>query len=161
MKMGAWGHRALESDEGLDVVDFLTEYAAAKNEGDVNLTLGEIIAAMRDDGFFGKDSGEIDFYYDNSAMALTELYLGFLDSGELDYDHEEEQKSLRKRVKGFTADSAALEFLLRFLTDIRDEKPDADGEREIVDLWRESEDWEKWQANLNTLIERLESLISR
>jgi hypothetical protein len=159
--MGAWGHRALESDEGLDVVDFLKEYITAKNGGDVRLTLGEIIAAMRDDGFFGRDFDEIDFYYDHSAMALTELYLGFLDSGKLDYDHEEdEQKSLRKRVKDFTADSASLDFLLRFLTDIRDEKPDADGEREIVDLWRESKSWEMWQANLNMLIKRLESLTS-
>lgn len=24
--MGAWGYKALESDEGLDIVDFITDY---------------------------------------------------------------------------------------------------------------------------------------
>ena len=39
-------------------------------------------------------------------------------------------------VTGFTASKEALAFLLRQLTDIRNEVPDEDGIREIVELWK-------------------------
>jgi hypothetical protein len=153
--MGAWGILALESDEGLDVVDALARLVAGQPEGAVVLTLGEMISLMKGEEFFGGDFEEIDFLYDNSAMALAELYLHFQENGELDYDDEEEAGNLRKRVKSFTADEASLDFILHYLTDIRDEKPDADGEREIVELWRDSESWEEWREHLAALVTRL------
>jgi hypothetical protein len=55
-----------------------------------------------------------------------------------------------------TAGVESLKFLLRRLTDIRDEVSAADGEREIVELWRDSDDYEAWKAHLSGLIERLE-----
>lgn len=76
--MGAWGIRALDSDEGLDVLNFLEENCLP---GHIALKLEEIIAAMKDDGFFGDTFDEIDFFYDHSALALTELYLDWLDTG--------------------------------------------------------------------------------
>ncbi len=45
--MGAWGYKALESDEGLDVVDFLEEHIPENLE----FRLSEIIADMKADGF--------------------------------------------------------------------------------------------------------------
>ncbi len=147
--MGAWGIRALDSDEGLDVVDFLGENCLP---GHTTLKLDEIIAAMKDDGFFGDTFEEIDFYYDNSALALTELYLGWLDTGKFPVEGKESWDSITE----FTVSGEALSFLLRYLYDIRNEVPDEDGEREIVVLRRDSSSWNEWSAHLDTLIQRLE-----
>ncbi len=145
--MGAWGIRALDSDEGLDVLNFLEENCLP---GHIALKLEEIIAAMKDDGFFGDTFDEIDFFYDHSALALTELYLDWLDTGKFP-DGE-----LWDNIKEFTASGEALGFLLRYLHDIRNEVPDEDGEREIVELWKDSPSWDEWSAHLDTLIQKLE-----
>lgn len=75
--MGAWGIRALQSDEGLDVLDFLEKSCLP---GHTALKLEELIAAMKDEGFFGETFEEIDFFYDHSALALAELYLEWPDT---------------------------------------------------------------------------------
>lgn len=158
--MGAWGYKALDSDQGLDVVDFIQEFVSSKypNTDPIDLTLSEIISSMKEDSFFGETFDDIDFYYDNSAMALTELYLMFKTTGELDYeDEEDETKDLKKRIKTFTGDQTSFGFLLQFLTDIKNEVPDEDGTREIVELWKESDYYIKWEENLNILIEGLKA----
>jgi len=157
--MGAWGYKALESDEGLDVVDFLKGEYLPNN--DYDWTLAGIIAAMKKSGFFGRTFKSIDFYYDHSAMALTELYFEFCDNGKFDYEDEEAESGLAfGKVSSFTADEKSLSFLLRYLTDIRDEVPDKDGEREIVELWKESVNSEEWKEHLLSLITRLQKAIS-
>lgn len=146
--MGAWGISALQSDEGLDVLNFLEETCLP---GHTALKLEEIIDSMKGEGFFGETFEEIDFFYDQSALALTELYLDWLDTGKFpdreSWDH----------IREFTASGEALGFLLRYLRDIRDEVPDEDGEREIVELWKDSRD--EWSAHLDTLIQKLEKQI--
>ena len=146
--MGAWGIRALQSDEGLDVLDFLEKSCLP---GHTALKLEEIITAMKDDGFFGETFEEIDFFYDHSALALAELYLEWPDT-ETFPDGE-----LWSNIQKFTASGEALRFLLRYLRGIRDEVPDEDGEREIVELWKNSRD--EWSAHLDTLIQKLEKQI--
>ncbi len=69
--MGAWGIKALESDEGLDVIDIL-ENEYIPEHSIVNLE--EIIQLMRDEVMLGKDLTEVDFLFDNTAIALTELF---------------------------------------------------------------------------------------
>jgi hypothetical protein len=150
--MGAWGFKALESDEGLDVVDFLKDHLEKSGP---DWTLAEVTAAIRAQGFLGESFEDIDSFYDNSAMALAELYFEFRDNGKLHYKDDDGGLAFGK-LRSFTADAESLKFLLRCLTDIRDEVPDADGERELVELWRDSDDYEAWKANLSGLIERLE-----
>lgn len=146
--MGAWGIRALQSDEGLDVLDFLEKSCLP---GHTALKLEELIAAMKDEGFFGETFEEIDFFYDHSALALAELYREWPDT-ETFPDGE-----LWSNIQKFTASGEALRFLLRYLRGIRDEVPDEDGEREIVELWKNSRD--EWSAHLDTLIQKLEKQI--
>ena len=38
----------------------------------------------------------------------------------------------------------------------KNQVPDEDGEREIVELWKESNRWESWDKHLDYLIERLQ-----
>jgi len=152
--MGVWGYKALESDEGLDVVGFLQDYI--ENQINLNhLSLTDIVKAMKNDGFFGETFKDIDFFYDVSAMALAEIYITFLNTGNFLSD-----ESKCGNVQSLTADEDALTFIIRYLIDIRDEVPDEHGSREIVELWRESKSWHAWQSNLNDLIHRIEQEIS-
>ena len=152
--MGAWGIKALERDEGLDVLDILkNEYVPEHPVMD----LGEMIALMKEEVMLGSDFSQIDFLFDNTAMALAELYFQWKDNGKLDYDHEE---AIWDKVTGFTASKEALAFLLRQLTDIKNEVPDEDGIREIMDLWKNEDSGEiapAWLEHLNQLIDRLDS----
>ena len=152
--MGAWGIKALESDEGLDVVDYLTEYIPKHYD----LKLSEVIAAMKDEGFFGEDFEDIEFFFDHSAMTLSELYLIYSDTGKLDYDDDEEDEKVFSKIRSFSADNKSIDFLLRYLTDIRDQVPDVDGEREIVELWKDSSEYQQWNEHLLWLINRLNKI---
>ena len=90
--MGAWGIKALESDEGLDVVDVLREYLE-KFEDKKEITLKEIINLMIEEGMLGETFEDIDCLYDNTAIAISELYFDFKENGKLDYDDEEENEN--------------------------------------------------------------------
>ena len=152
--MGVWGIKALERDEGLDVLDILkNEYVPEHPVMD----LGEMIELMKEEVMLGSDFSQIDFLFDNTAMALAELYFQWKDNSKLDYDHEE---AIWDKVTGFTASKEALAFLLRQLTDIKNEVPDEDGIREIMDLWKNEDSGEiapAWLEHLNQLIDRLDS----
>lgn len=140
----------MESDEGLDVIDVLTaEYLPTHT----TLNLGEMIALLKGN-LLGDSFEQSDFLYDNTAMAVAELYLSWLDTKKLEYDGEEFH--IWANVVDFSADKAALDVLLRYLHDIKNEVPDEDDEREVVELWRESDCWEDWSRHLDTLIARLE-----
>ena len=81
--MGVWGIKALERDEGLDVLDILkNEYVPEHPVMD----LGEMIELMKEEVMLGSDFSQIDFLFDNTAMALAELYFQWKDNGKLDYD---------------------------------------------------------------------------
>lgn len=152
--MGAWGIKALESDEGLDMIGILTDEYLSKHSV---LNLDEILELMKQEGMLGEDLSDIDFLYDNTAIALAELYFQWKDDGKLNYDTD---NSIWCKVTDFTASKKALAFLLRQLTDIKNEVPDEDGIREIVDLCKNEDSGEiapAWLEHLNQLIERLTS----
>ena len=63
--MGAWGIKALERDEGLDVLDILkNEYVPEHPVMD----LGEMIELMKEEVMLGSDFSQIDILFDNTAM---------------------------------------------------------------------------------------------
>ena len=74
--MGAWGIKALERDEGLDVLDILKNEYVPEH---LVMDLGEMIELMKEEGMLGEDLSDIDFLYDNTAMALAELYFQWKD----------------------------------------------------------------------------------
>ena len=125
--MGAWGIKALESDEGLDVVDVLREYLE-EFEDKKEITLKEIIDLMIEEGMLGETFEEIEFLYDNTAMAVSELYFDFKENGKLDYDYDDEETTFSKLEK-FSSDKKSLKYLIDYLTNIYNKVPDEDGER--------------------------------
>ena len=156
--MGAWGIKALESDEGLDVVDVLREYLEGF-EDKKEITLKEIIDLMIEEGMLGETFEEIEFLYDNTAMAVSELYFDFKENGKLDYDYDDEETTFSKLEK-FSSDKKSLKYLIDYLTNIYNKVPDEDGEREIVDLWYENgqnPNYEEWYNHLGSLIKKLKA----
>lgn len=150
--MGAWGVKALESDNGLDMIGIIADEYLPKHSV---LDLDEIVELMQEEGMLGENLSDIDFLYDNTAMALAELYFQWKDNGKLDYDMGQGGWS---KVTDFKASKSVLAFLLQQLNDIKNEVPDADGEREIVEIWKNEESGEidsEWLEHLNWLIERL------
>ena len=152
--MGAWGYKALDSDEGLDVIDFLQDNIPK----DYNLKLSKIISQMKGD-LLGKDFEDIDFLYDNTAISIAELYFMFKDKRKLNYTNEEDKTKSLKNIKTFIASKSSLKYLLKLLRGIKNEIPDEDGEREIIVLWKDSKEWKNWGKNLNKIIERMEEEI--
>ena len=152
--MGAWGYKALDSDEGLDVIDFLQNNIPK----DYNLKLSKIISQMKGD-LLGKDFEDIDFLYDNTAISIAELYFMFKDKRKLNYTNEDDKTKSLKNIKTFIANKSSLKYLLKLLRDIKNEIPDEDGEREIIVLWKDSKEWKNWEKNLNKIIERMEEEI--
>ena len=69
------------------------------------MDLGEMIELMKEEVMLGSDFSQIDFLFDNTAMALAELYFQWKDNSKLDYDHEE---AIWDKVTGFTASKEAL-----------------------------------------------------
>ena len=156
--MGAWGIKALESDEGLDVVDVLREYLKGF-EDKKEITLKEIIDLMIEEGMLGETFEEIEFLYDNTAMAVSELYFDFKENGKLDYDYDDEETTFSKLEK-FSSDKKSLKYLIDYLNNIYNKVPDEDGEREIVELWYENgqnPSYEEWYNHLCSLIEKLKA----
>lgn len=152
--MGAWGVKALESDEGLDVLNILENEYVLEHPA---MDLGEIIQLMKNQVMLGEEPSQIDFLFDNTAMALAELYFQWKDDGRLDYHNKE---NVWEKVTGFIASKGALDFLLRQLTDIKREVPDEDGIRESVELWKNEDSGEidpAWLEHLDQLIGRLDS----
>lgn len=156
--MGAWGIKALESDEGLDVVDVLREYLKGF-EDKKEITLKEIIDLMIEEGMLGETFEEIEFLYDNTAMAVSELYFDFKENGKLDYDYDDKETTFSKLEK-FSSDKKSLKYLIDYLNNIYNKVPDEDGEREIVELWYENgqnPNYEEWYNHLGSLIEKLKA----
>lgn len=152
--MGAWGIKALESDEGLDVIDILeNEYIPEHSI----MNLEEIIQLMRDEVMLGKDLTEVDFLFDNTAIALTELYFQWKEERKFNYETE---NNIWKKVTDFISSKKSIDILLKQLIDIKNKVPDEDGEREIVSLWYDdgqNPNYEEWYNHLGSLIEKLKA----
>ena len=149
--MGSWGVKALESDNGLDLIFLLKSDYLPKHK---KLTLGGLIGFLKEEGFLGETVSEIDFLYDNTAIALAELYSEWQETGKLNYDDED--SNVWSAITNFSASATARKDLLRRLRSIKNQVPDEDGEREIVELWKESNNWESWDKHLDSLIKLLQ-----
>ncbi|MFI9532017.1 hypothetical protein ACIG56_02135 [Nocardia fusca] len=70
--MGAWGVKALESDEGLEVLALVEEISEGRNQ----VTADELVNAARTAGLLGEDPTEDEYLYDVTALALAEILTG-------------------------------------------------------------------------------------
>lgn len=138
--MGAWGVRALQSDEGLELLSVIEGLAAERS----SVTADELVAAARNEGFLGDDPGDDEYLFDVTALALSEILTGDTDQ-------------LADPVLGGVALEATAEgtrVLLAWLHRIRDSDEE---DREYLELW---EGDPEQAAHLEKTIAALEALSS-
>ncbi|MGW0177955.1 hypothetical protein [Nocardia sp. NPDC003345] len=70
--MGAWGVKALDSDEGLEVLALVAEVAGGRDR----VTADELVHAARAEGLLGADPATDEYLYDVTALALAEILTG-------------------------------------------------------------------------------------
>lgn len=70
--MGAWGVKALESDEGLEVLALVEQITAGRER----VTADELVHAARAEGLLGGDPAVDEYLYDVTALALAEILTG-------------------------------------------------------------------------------------
>jgi hypothetical protein len=116
--MGSWGIKALQSDEGLDIIELFNSYAKQHRD----LKLKELIAYYKAEGFLATDKSDIGYLYDTTAIALGEIYLEYLETGQFATNSEP------MAIHSFTAGKKDVRFLMECIDDIINEKPDGDGE---------------------------------
>lgn len=146
--MGTFGIKALESDEGMDIISLIEEQFQKENR----LNLSEMIKK-------NLSKTEIDYWYDVVAIAIAELFVLFKEQSGLPmYENEDITLALSSK-KSFIADKESLKYLVQYLKDIRDEKPDTSGIREYPLLWRESSNYKRWRKHIDDLIDILGNTI--
>ncbi|MGI5218918.1 hypothetical protein [Nocardia sp. CA-290969] len=114
--MGAWGVKALESDEGLEVLALVEEVSAGRDQ----VTADELVNAARAEGLLGGNPAEDEYLYDVTALALAEILTG--DTAQLG------DPTLGGTVFVATPEGTAV--LIAWLTQLRD----AGEEREFREL---------------------------
>ncbi|MFB6365849.1 DUF4259 domain-containing protein [Paenibacillus elgii] len=140
--MGSWGKASLESDEGLDVLDALIEYAKDRK----SVKLKDLLTHYRELGFLSEDPEEEDFLYDNTAVALAEIVYAYIQYGKTQY----EELSGLKEIVWETEDLLELRQLVQQVLDNKG------GERELYELWDGDPDWiEHLEQVVRILSERL------
>lgn len=115
--VGAWGIKALESDEGLEVLALVEGIA----DGRDRVTADELVRAARAEGLLGDDPAEDEYLYDVTALALAEVLTG--DTAQL------ADPAFGGTV--FVPTSEGIAALVTWLTQLRAAGPD----REFVELW--------------------------
>lgn len=138
--MGSWGTASLESDEGLDVLDALSEYAMDRE----SVTLKDLITHFRAMGFLSKDPEEEDFLYDNTAIALAEIVCAYIENGKTKY----EDLSGLKEIVWEKEDLLELKQLVQQVLDNKG------GERELYELRDGNPDWLKHMENVVRILSK-------
>ncbi len=139
--MGAWGIRALDSDEGLEVLSELADLVGDRDE----VTLDELLAHLRAKGLLGPDPQEDEYLWDNTALAAAELLLESTDEGAIARDR-------MPRAVRITPTAEGVDALADHLQVIHEAAPE---DREIKELWADESAWEE---RVTELLDRVSGL---
>lgn len=156
--MGCWGITAFESDAGLDSVDYIRRILPR----DGRLELGAVIESLRKNDVRLPEVQDAETH--TSPMALAEIIMKFLDgdTGSLDYNEEwaAEDKKFSS-ITSFTASMQSVLWLKNYVSDTLEcaRKNNARyGEK--WGGWFEEKDWIGWQKHMQTLVIRLNTLLT-
>lgn len=157
--MGNWGPCALQSDEGLDVIDCLREFLADRTD----VRMADFLEKLRTKGMLPRADAavQIGFLYDKCATATAELFFEFRDKGHLDYDDKDDPENRFRKLRSFTAEADDLEYLLHLLEDIRAGKPGRHGIREYTELALTGRQPNEWRAHMDDLIAGLTDALNK
>ena len=140
--MGAWGVKGIESDEGLETLETLVELAGDRPEVSSNEFVDHLLA----EEYLGEDLEEDEFLFDVVTLATADLLRASAETGAVT-----EHTAIR-----LVPEKRAVEELLARVSALQAaEAPD----REIKELWFESDSAEEWRAYLDTTAVALASLL--
>lgn len=130
--MGTWGPGSFENDDALDWV------AELANSGDDNPII-DALNSVIDQADEHPEASDCE-----AAIAAAEVVAAWMGEPSEDYPEEVEEW-----VEGRPAPPATMISQARYVTEAILENS------ELKDLWKESDEFEKWQTSVNDLLGRL------
>lgn len=140
--MGAWGVKGIESDEGLDALDSLTNLTGDRTEVGSNEFIDHLLA----EEYVGEDPDEDEFFFDTVVLATVDLLRASIETGTVT-----EHTAIR-----LVPEPRAVQALLVRVSAIQRAAPD----REIKELWLESDSADEWQSSLDATATALASFLA-
>ena len=150
--MGAWGVKALDSDEGLDVLDEFTDYCIENEE----IKIGDLLEYFKEAGLLPENPDEIDFTYDHTVMVLGELLKEYNDTGKVIINYEnDEDEDVEEEVTNISFDKGNISYLIEQISDILNPKGEI---HETYELWEDSDSFQEWKEHNLVLLETLKNI---
>ncbi len=150
--MGAWGVKALDSDEGLDVLDEFTDYCIENEE----IKIGDLLEYFKEAGLLPENPDEIDFTYDHTVMVLGELLKEYNDTGKVIINYEnDEDEDVEEEVTNISFDKENISYLTEQISDILNPKGEI---HETYELWEDSDSFQEWKEHNLVLLETLKNI---
>ena len=159
--MGCWGITAMQSDDGLDTVEFIR--GCLPKDG--KLELSAIIQSLLQDEW-NRPSEVTDGQPHTSPMALAEIMVKFLehDLGSLDHDVGPHMRQNEfSTVTSFTATKESIQWIRNYIADtLRYSRRNAQMESQDRKWggWFKEENWVGWQEHMTYLVGCLDVLLS-
>ena len=159
--MGCWGITAMQSDDGLDTVEFIR--GCLPKDG--KLELSAIIQSLLQDEW-NRPSEVTDGQPHTSPMALAEIMVKFLehDLGSLDHDVGPHMRQNEfSTVTSFTATKESIQWIRNYIADtLRYSRRNAQMESQDRKWggWFKEETWVGWQEHMTYLVGCLDVLLS-
>ena len=151
--MGCWGITAMQSDDGLDTVEFIR--GCLPKDG--KLELSAIIQSLLQDEW-NRPSEVTDGQPHTSPMALAEIMVKFLehDLGSLDHDVGPHMRQNEfSTVTSFTATKESIQWIRNYIADtLRYSRRNAQMESQDRKWggWFKEENWVGWQEHMTYLV---------
>ena len=150
--MGAWGVKALDSDEGLDIFDEFTDYCIENDE----IKIGDLLEYFKETELLPENPDKTDFMYDHTVMVLGELLKEYNDTGKVIINYEnDEDEDVEEEITNISFDKGNISYLIEQISDILNPKGEV---HETYELWEDSESFQEWKEHNQALLETLKNI---
>lgn len=157
--MGCWGITAMQSDDGLDAVEFIREHFPK----DGKLELSTVIQSLLQDEC-NRPPEVTDGQPHTSPMALAEIMVKFLEQDHESLDHDVGpymRQNKYSMVTSFTATKESIQWVRNYIADtLRHSRRNAQMESQNRKWggWFKEENWTGWQEYMTDLAGHLQVL---
>lgn len=152
--MARWGYRAMESDTGLDILQYIGGNCMKEGK---ELSLRDTLKALQDAGMLDSSDCKNTEPFDEACVALTELCVHWAETAELcSYHNSRYALTELAGLKRFHMEDDALGFLRRRMEEIQDDIDCC--EREYAAFWFEAADYYDWTCYIDRITSKLAAL---
>lgn len=151
--MGCWGVKAIESDEGLDALEWIRNHILE----DGCLHLKELLDQLKLDEWCRPPAAKNGEFH-SSTMLIAELMESF-QNGTIE-EWEYLLKNPFEKVVSFLAEKKSVEEMREYLS-ITLESARENAQNNQWNGWFEETNWNKWQEHMESLIETLRKILEQ